>query len=54
MVGFPGHVLTVMVSSGRCIGHDDLHTTVGGVVRTLALFAVTMADIIGVLLLELG
>ena len=37
----------------RCIGEDDLHAAVGGVVRPLPFFSIAVPNIVGILLLKL-
>lgn len=43
----------MIVASSRSISSDDLHTAVGRVVCSLALFTVVVAYVIGVLLVKL-
>ena len=51
-----GNVLlvTVVISLGGCVRHDDLHAGVGSVVGSLALFAVAVSHIVRILFVKLG
>lgn len=44
---------TVAVACARGVGHDDLHAAVRRVICPLPLFAVVVADVVGVRLLKL-
>lgn len=45
--------VTVVISLCWWVCHDDLHTRVWGVVRSLALLPIAVPDIVGILLVKL-
>ena len=47
------HEITMAIPLPRCIGEDDLHAAVGGVVCPLPFLSVAVPNIVGILLLKL-
>lgn len=47
------HEITMAIPLPRCIGEDDLHAAVGGVVCPLPFLSIAVPNIVGILLLKL-